>query len=105
MKKPETKHTPFYVIWQDFNRREFEPFDIMPYFINEWKHEKEKPNLNDLEEWFINKSHYMYWSRCQYEVVLAGWPNTEDNKKIDIHWQIKMNLPIILDIFKKNVNL
>lgn len=111
------KHIPFNVIWQDFNAREFEAYDIMPYFLREWEHIKKsaKPysedqwrgrpqTVEELKQWFISKSHYMYWGRCEYEVILAGWPNTDTKKKIDIHWQIMLNIDTIIDIFIKNIN-
>ena len=100
--------TPFNVIYQDFNTRKFEAYDIMPYFIRSWegltKSKKDEiKTLENLKNWFIKESMYMFWARCQYEVVLQGWPNTDDTKKIDIHWQIMMNIDLIVRIFAENI--
>lgn len=45
----------------------------------------------------------MYWSRREYEVILAGWPNTDNQKKIDIYDQIVMNLDTVVEIFAQNI--
>lgn len=107
--EPPTKpsdHIPFYCINQGFNRHQFEPYDVMPYFLNEWKETKKakRPTkLSELKEWLRNCAQYMYWSRCEYEVILAGWPNTNDHKKIDIYDQIIMNFPLVVEVFCKNI--
>lgn len=104
-------HTPFNVIIQDFNRREFEAYDVMPYFINEWKVQKKSKssskelptNLEALKEWIKKKSMYQFWSRCEYEVILCGWPNRETERKIDVYWQIMLNLDLVTRIFAENI--
>lgn len=99
-------HTPFYCIHQEYNRRRFEPYDIMPYFLNEWKETKKSKrptNLIDIKNWLRSRAQYMYWSRCEYEVILAGWPNTDNQRKIDIYDQIVMNLPLVVEVFCKNI--
>lgn len=102
------KHQPFYVIEQDFNSREFKGYDIMPYLINVWNEikQKSKPaSKQDIREWLDNTARYLFWSKCEWEVVLCGWPNTDNTKKIDVYWQIKMNFDLIVDIFCKNVGV
>lgn len=110
-------HTPFNCIIFDINHREFEPYDVMPYFLREWRAIKKnakpytedeyrgKPqNREELKQWFLRKSQYMFWSRCEYEIIVAGWPCTDVTRKIDIHDQIKMNIDVILDIFINNID-
>ena len=109
-------HIPYNCLWQDFNRRQFEGYDVMPYFIREWKDIKKnaKPYSEDeyrgrpqtkeeLKQWFLRKSQYMFWSRCEYEIIVSGWPNTDTKSNIDIHDQIKMNIDVILEVFIKNI--
>lgn len=94
----------FNVIRYDFNSKEFEPYDVIPYFVreyqgridtcNELKSELDKAtseteiNLyrNALEHWkvpvtfeefkhFVKvESLHQFWSRCEYEIVLGPWP-------------------------------
>lgn len=41
---------------------------------------------------------YMYWCRCEYEVVVAAWAGGYAVKKIDIYEQLKMNWSIFSEI-------
>lgn len=113
----DKKHTPFNCIIFDINRKEFEPYDVMPYFLREWdeikktkkkysedKYRGKPANMAELKEWLASKSQYMFWSRCEYEIIVAGWPCTDVTRKIDIHDQIKMNLDLIVRIFAENIN-
>lgn len=113
----DKKHIPFNCIIFNINQKSFEPYDVMPYFMREWNAIKKtkikyaedryrgKPaNMDELKEWLKGKSQYMFWSRCEYEIIVAGWPCTDVNRKIDIHDQIKMNLDLIVDIFAQNIN-
>lgn len=96
----------FNVIWQDFNTQTFEPYDIMPYLIEQYQKSEEKPKTFDEFKKFIEKeSQYMYWSRCEYEIIVAGWPNTDTKEKWDIYKQIMMNINIITDILIWNLQL
>lgn len=101
----------------DINHKEFEPYDVMPYFLREWDEVKKsrktysqdeyrgKPQTREeLKKWFEHKSMYMFWSRCEWEIIVAGWPCTEVTRKVDVHDQIKMNLDLIIDIFVHNIN-
>lgn len=101
-----TDHIPFYCIIQDINTRQFAPYDVMPYFLDEWKEikkAKRPTKLTELKEWLRRRALYMYWSRREYEVILAGWPNTDNQKKIDIYDQIVMNLDTVVEIFAQNI--
>lgn len=100
-------HKPFYTIIYDINKKSFEPYDVMPYLINEYKVKKKKkkhPNTFDEFKKFIEgASMYMYWSRCEYELILTSWPNEDKQKKIDIHNQIMMNIDVITNLLMDNV--
>ena len=94
----------FNVIYYNFNSKEFEPYNVIPYFVreyqgridtrNELKSELDKAtseteiNLyrDALEHWkvpatfeefkqFVKvESLHQFWSRCEYEIVLGPWP-------------------------------
>lgn len=86
----------FNVIIYDINSNEFKPYDIMPYLVQAYKESKDKPQtFSEFKEFVDRKSKYMFWSRCEYEIVLEDWPTSKVQKKIDIYWQIKMNLDVI----------
>lgn len=101
----------FNVILYDWNSRGIEFYDVMPYFRNEWKNNKKHTtwegekvdNIETLKKWIIERSRYMFWSRCQYECLIAPWPYREDTlindlKKIDIHEQLMANIDVLVKV-------
>jgi hypothetical protein len=45
----------------------------------------------------------MYWSRCEWEIIISDWPNQQVQKKVDVHQQIMMNIEVITDLFIENI--
>lgn len=126
----------FNVLWLNFSTKKVEYYDVLPYFRNCWKDKcykdevKAIKSFDQLKEWIIGKSRYMYWARCQYEFLIVSWPfggkrlkddmkslltpefnidNYEqylkfeniiikDMTKIDIHYQIMMNIDIVVNL-------
>ena len=116
----------FYVLNWDFNRDEIEHYDVLPYFRNEFKERKKKskskriqrimeetPDMkkyygvpetrDELKKFIENESQYMFWGRCQYEMIVHGWPVRKNDYKIDVHEQVMMNIDIITDILYKEL--
>lgn len=96
----------FNVINFEFNSGKFEAYDVMPYFIRCYRDEKKDKRpvtFDEFKEFVKSKSIYMYWARCEYEIILSDWPNGSKRKKIDIHEQIMMNIDIVTDVLMKNV--
>lgn len=94
----------FYVLHWDFNQDALEHYDVLPYLRECYKEKKKKDRPKTLDEFkkFIeNKSRYMFWSRCEYEMVCHGWPVSKNGYKIDIHEQIMMNIDVITNILFK----
>lgn len=50
-----------------------------------------------LEERLRSECMYYFWAKCEWEVVVSGWPNEKVSRKIDIYEQLLANW----DIFKK----
>lgn len=126
----------FNVLWLNFSTKKVEYYDVLPYFRDCWNNKcykdevKAIKSFDQLKEWIIGKSRYMYWARCQYEFLIASWPfggkrlkddmkllltpefniddynqclkfeNTiiKDMNKIDIHYQIMMNIDIVVNL-------
>lgn len=98
----------FNVIWWDFNKKEPEAYDIMPYLLNEYEHKSRKyrPKITDRSAMikFVRQyALYQWWGRCEYEIVIRNWPTQDLQVKWDIHKQIMMNLDIIVDILIENI--
>ena len=99
--------TVFNVLNWDFNHDRLEYYDILPYFRNafegEKKYQKSKKHKTreELKTWINDTARYMFWARCEYEMICHGWPVQKNDYKLDIYEQIKMNLDIITDILFK----
>ena len=95
----------FYVIVYDTNRKTFVPYDVIPYLKKCYYEETNKPKtLEEFKDFVKNQSMYQWWSRCEYEIILESWPNTNVNEKWDVHRQVMMNIDIITSMLMNNVN-
>ena len=67
-------------------------YDILPYFRNAWKgkynkEEKEKIKAAKYDakrrqlfkEWVRGRSLYMFWARCEWEMLIGSWPYGSKN--------------------------
>ena len=92
----------FNVINWNFNTDTLEAYDVLPYLRNKCKGAK---SLEELKSLIESKSKYQFWSRCQYEVIVHGWPVQKNDYKIDVYEQIMMNIDVIAKIlWEENEN-
>lgn len=97
VKKTEVK---FNVILNDINRDVFEPYDIIPYLNDCYIKEENKPKtFAEFREFIIKEARYQWWARCQYEIILSDWPCNKVQKKVDVYWQIMLNIDLITKLF------
>jgi hypothetical protein len=88
----------FNVIVYDFNSKEFKSYDVIPYFLNCYKKERPKPKtLKEIKDFIIRKSQYMFWSRCEWEILLAPWPYGSFNIKEQLKTFVKDNPELNLE--------
>ena len=96
----------FNVMRWDFNSDKLVPYDVLPYFRDCYKEEKNQPlTMEAMEKFIERKSHYMFWSRCEYEMIVHGWPVKENEYKLDVHEQIMMNVGLIAEILYNEFGL
>lgn len=96
----------FYVIINDFNAGTFEPYDVMPYLINEYNGSKDKPStFEEFRDFVKNKSRYRWGARCEYEIILSDWPGQRHYAKWDIYKQVMMNLDVVTTILMENASI
>ena len=106
----------FNVILYNWNNNSIEQYNVLTYFRNVWESKKynfdkkEVTNKETLKEWIKRVAKYMYWSRCEYEFLIAPWPYnietlTNDMVKIDVYEQIMNNINIITDILYEEFNI
>ena len=87
----------FNVLTWDFNTDKLEHYDILPYLRE--KCLKEIPrSYDELKKSIEAHSMYQFWARCEYEMIIHGWPVRKNDYKIDVHEQIMMNIDVITNI-------
>lgn len=66
---------PFKVINGNINKEDFEGYDVMQYLVNCYKQVRRRKHCpktyDEFKEWVDNKLMYMFWARCEYEIVLT----------------------------------
>ena len=120
----------FNVIVHNFNSKEFESYNIIPYLVSRYNKKEKKPKtFDEFKEFVKNESMYQWWARCEYEIILSPWPYTSspseryDKKgendveawkehwkkhlneceKIDDHYQVMMNLDVITNLVMDSI--
>lgn len=51
-----------------------------------------------IERELRHKCMYYFWGKCEYEVIVTGWPDTNTEKKIDIYQQLEANWEIFKNL-------
>lgn len=75
------------VFYENFNAREIKEYDIFEHgrFSNEIKKLNKKKNIT--KEEFVEELRknlmWCFWSKCEYEVVVTGFPPYIDKKELD----------------------
>ena len=123
MKKERPK---FYALYKDFNNGEVKAYDVLSIiwddiFTKSGKISKDRfrylgspekgwhfepvTTRGQLKLFLEGKFMNMFWSRCEWEVIVCDWPYGNDGliesarpKKIDVWDQLKANLDVITDL-------
>ena len=99
---------PYYVITWDFNRDQIEKYNIMDYLINCFKGIKKNIDIpktfEEYKDFILRKSKYQFWSRCEYECIVHGFPVKKNEYKLDVYEQIEMNIDVITKHFINQIN-
>lgn len=91
----------FNVMNWDFNSDSLVQYDVLPYFrecYKELNKNKRPVTVDEWKEFVKSKGMYQYWGRCEYEMIVTGWPQQKREIKIDVWQQIEMNIEVIVNI-------
>ena len=100
-----------------FNNGKIREYDILPYFRDSWKEKYNKEEKDKIKaakyqakrkelfkQWVRGRSRYMFWARCEWEMLIGSWPygskNINDQMKAfmsEDHNLDKYNDSLILD--------
>lgn len=94
------------VLIQDFNSRKFVPYDIFPYLYRQYNEKEQKPlTIQEYKDFILSEARYQWWAICEYEIIVSGWPNVNNHKKIDVYEQIALNIDAITTLFMEYVDI
>ena len=75
-----------------FSNGKIREYDILPYFRDSWKekyNKEEKDKIKNakydakrrqlFKEWVRGRSLYMFWARCEWEMLIGSWPYGSKN--------------------------
>lgn len=64
------------------------------------------PNtFEGIKAFILKECQYQFWSRCQYEIMVDGFPESNKPEKIDVYDQIEANIDVITTIFITNEHI
>ena len=86
------------VIVESFNSKKIMTYNIFNHgrFRDDLE-DNYKHNKNDYDAFCkqLNRDlMYYFWSKCEWEVIVSGWPNSDIEKKIDVYDQVIQNKDI-----------
>lgn len=94
------------ILW-DINKREFIPYDIFRYLKKAYQESKEREEepktFEEFKEFVRKESMYMWWGRCQYEILISDWPSQSKIEKIDAYYQVMNNIDAITKLFMEEI--
>lgn len=93
------------LVW-DVNHDCLKYHDVVPGFkdyIMSVAKSKRPKTRDELSSVLDSEAAYHYWSRCEWEILVQGWPKSDAEKKIDVYQQLKMNWDAFIDGFWEKV--
>ena len=96
------------VFYEDFNRKcicEYNVFRHHAFFEACKKALKKYGKDGDrdaLEDEIRGSAMYFFWSKCEWEVIITGWPPPKEDsgfieQKVDVYRQLRMNWEPFID--------
>lgn len=109
-----TRETPleWYVYYESVNSKEITELNVFQHdgFMDGCRTAARKCNGD--KEVFAEKVRrelmYYFWCKCEYEIVLTGWPPSKDHeedRKVDVFSQVMMNFDRFIDYLWDNLAL
>lgn len=101
----------WYVLLHDFNNDRIVKYnilennkDLIDEIVKSVKNKK-ITNYNDLKEMVTRKLKSIYWSRTEYEILVSGLFSKNEPEKIDVWYQLELNLDNLIEYLISKLNL
>ena len=105
----------WYVLFHDFNTDKIVKYNVLEhcdYLVDSVKKaikKKEVQTYNEFKDFISRKFKAQYWSRTEYELLVSGLVTRKEAEKIDIWYQLEMNLDnlceYLIDKLKLNIEI
>lgn len=98
----------WYTYIYDFNAKEIKPYNVfthVAYLRKILELYLESTSWEDFKKEVDRWTQYYFWSKCEYELILSSWPNKEEEIKIDIYDQLKLNWDKFINYIYLQLNL
>lgn len=105
---PDETTLEWNVYRENINTRKIIPFNIFSHHfftLGCAKAVRECVDKNDFTDKIKSELMYYYWSKCEWEILLASWTRPEDTKtqvKIDVYLQVMLNFNHFIDYLWDN---
>lgn len=99
----------WFVYIEDFNANKIIKYNIFKHyrFVDDVKkcYKKYKDNYDSFSTEVRKSLMYYFWSKCEWEIILSGWPPRDDfdEKKIDVYDQVMMNYDVFIKYLWDNI--
>ena len=91
----ESKSLRWMVFYYNFNSKQIEEFNIFNHgrFREEVKELMDDSALTyaEFKDGIRRELMYYFWSKCEWEVIISGWPDKGGAEKIDVFRQVMLN--------------
>ena len=101
----------WYAFRYDFNTKQLQIFNVMQddliEDIEKAYRKKLLKDLNSLKDMIRVWAAYHYWSKAEHEVIVSSLfaDNNSEGVKIDVYYQLEMNLDRITEYVNKEMQL
>lgn len=99
----------FNVLVHDFNRNEIKPYNIITdSLLKDIKKQRRNSKITsrlELKEYLKSEFMYHYWCKSEYEILMKGLSKSDEEDKIDVWFQINMNLDLITQLIEQELKL
>ena len=103
-KDPDATSLSWLVWYYNFNAQKIEQYDVFRHggFLRECRDAAGKygEDRAAFEEEIRRSLLYYYWSKCEWEIILSGWPPSRDGqeaRKVDVYSQVMINRELFMD--------
>lgn len=101
----------FKVLCWNLTRDEHEFYDVLPFFqnginilIKKRRIRKKDITLEWLKDFVMKEAKYQFWARCEYEIIVSGWPVYKNQEKLDVYDQIAANFDTVTKLLYENIH-